>query len=160
MLQPSRPSWISWISFNTTRRYLWSWPRKSKTSDLQMVIPQDVSAPKLRIRSLCLFYLPIQQKLAGSQLVKKFPAFDGTQRFITAFTRVRHPPRQLLTFRNMAIFLRWGVLAPRPSPAGRPQLVGCPRLLIQYIRSDPPHLQADPRSSGWGRAMPWWQGPT
>jgi hypothetical protein len=26
-------------------------------------------------------------KLIGSQLVKKFPAFYGTQRFITAFTR-------------------------------------------------------------------------
>jgi hypothetical protein len=27
------------------------------------------------------------EKLIGSQLVKKFPAFYGTQRFITAFTR-------------------------------------------------------------------------
>ena len=30
------------------------------------------------------------QKLTGSQLVKKFPAFYGTQRFITAFTSARH----------------------------------------------------------------------
>ena len=30
------------------------------------------------------------QKLTGLQLVKKFPAFHGTQRFITAFTSVRH----------------------------------------------------------------------
>ena len=37
-----------------------------------------------------------------------------------------------------------------------PLLVGCPRLLIQYI----PYLQAVPPSSTWGRAMPWWQGPT
>ena len=29
-------------------------------------------------------------KLTGSQLVKKYPAFCGTQTFITAFTRVRH----------------------------------------------------------------------
>jgi hypothetical protein len=29
-------------------------------------------------------------KLTGSQLVKKFPAFYGTQRFITVFTRARH----------------------------------------------------------------------
>jgi hypothetical protein len=29
-------------------------------------------------------------KLTGSQLVKKLPAFYGTQRFITAFTRARH----------------------------------------------------------------------
>ena len=30
------------------------------------------------------------EKLTGSQLVKKFPAFYGTQRFITAFTSTRH----------------------------------------------------------------------
>ena len=31
------------------------------------------------------------EKLTGSQLVKKLPAFYGTQRFITAFTTARHP---------------------------------------------------------------------
>ena len=30
------------------------------------------------------------QKLSGSQLIKKFPAFYGTRRFITAFTKARH----------------------------------------------------------------------
>jgi hypothetical protein len=30
------------------------------------------------------------QKLTGLQLVKKFPAFYGTRRFITAFTSARH----------------------------------------------------------------------
>jgi hypothetical protein len=30
------------------------------------------------------------EKLTVSQLVKKLPAFYGTPRFITAFTRVRH----------------------------------------------------------------------
>ena len=30
------------------------------------------------------------EKLTGLQLVKKFPAFHGTRKFITAFTRVRH----------------------------------------------------------------------
>jgi hypothetical protein len=30
------------------------------------------------------------EKLTVSQLVKKFPAFYGTQRFITAFTRALH----------------------------------------------------------------------
>ena len=30
------------------------------------------------------------EKLTGSQLVKKFPAFYGTRRFITAFTNARH----------------------------------------------------------------------
>jgi hypothetical protein len=31
----------------------------------------------------------ILEKLTGSQLVKKFPAFHGTRRFITALTRAR-----------------------------------------------------------------------
>ena len=31
------------------------------------------------------------KKLAGLQLVKKFPAFYGTRRFITTFTSFRHP---------------------------------------------------------------------
>ena len=30
------------------------------------------------------------EKLTGSQLVKKFPTFLGTQKFITAFTGARH----------------------------------------------------------------------
>jgi len=30
------------------------------------------------------------EKLTGFQLLKKFPAFYGTQRFITAFTTARH----------------------------------------------------------------------
>jgi hypothetical protein len=30
------------------------------------------------------------EELTGSQVVKKFPAFYGTLRFITAFTRARH----------------------------------------------------------------------
>ena len=31
------------------------------------------------------------EQLTGLQPVKKFPAFHGTRRFITAFTPVRHP---------------------------------------------------------------------
>jgi hypothetical protein len=42
----------------------------------------------------CLTYLlqpaAFLKKLTGSQLVKKFPAFYGTRRFITVFTSARH----------------------------------------------------------------------
>jgi len=37
------------------------------------------------------------EKLTGSQLVKKFPAFYGTRRSITAFTSARH------------LFLSWAI---------------------------------------------------
>jgi hypothetical protein len=47
-----------------------------------------------------------------------------------------------MNFRNKLIF--YGeLLAPRPTPkAGGSPLVGCPRLLIQYIRRYPPYLEA------------------
>jgi len=32
----------------------------------------------------------VLEKLTGLQLVKKFPAFYGTRKFITAFTSARH----------------------------------------------------------------------
>ena len=45
---------------------------------------------------ICITYLltpwsrALLEKLTGLQLVKKFPAFYGTRRFITAFTSARH----------------------------------------------------------------------
>ena len=51
------------------------------------------------------------EKLTGLQLVKKFPAFHGTRRFITALTSV---PR-MRVFLNK-VFYREGLLAPRPTP--------------------------------------------
>jgi len=53
-----------------------------------------------KVKQSCLTYLltylltpwcrvPLE-KLTGLQLVKKFPAFHGTRRFITALTHVRH----------------------------------------------------------------------
>jgi hypothetical protein len=56
-------------------------------------------------------------------------------------------------------FLRWGVVSPTPNPpAGGPPFVGCPRLLIQYIRNYPPYLEAVSAIHNLRRAMPWWQG--
>jgi hypothetical protein len=47
-----------------------------------------------------------------------------------------------MTFRNKLI-LYDEMFYPTPnSHAGGPPLVGCPRLLIQYIRSYPPYLEA------------------
>ena len=48
----------------------------------------------MRICAISLTYLlhaaVLLDKLTGSQLVKKFPAFYGTRRFNTAFTNLRH----------------------------------------------------------------------
>ena len=44
---------------------------------------------------------------------------------------------------DVVTFSRLGVISTSPKPqAGVPPFVGCPRLLIQYIRSYPPYLQA------------------
>jgi hypothetical protein len=88
-------------------------------------------------------------KLTGSQLVKEFPAFYGTQMFITAITSAA--VRGFLCDLFVTLYvLWWGVVSTLPNPqAGGPPLVGCPRPLIQYIRSYPPysrpflHLQSE-----------------
>ena len=55
--------------------------------------------------------------------------------------RSSRSPRLLCLVRHMVKFLRWGVVTTSPNfQAGEPPLVGCPRLLIQYIRSYPPYL--------------------
>jgi len=65
------------------------------------------------------------EKLTGLQLVKKFPAFYGTRRFITAFTSARHPsphqsispgPRQVHMIRNEFSFYGEELSTPRPTP--------------------------------------------
>jgi hypothetical protein len=52
-------------------------------------------------------------------------------------------PRSCVIFHNKVGFF-WSeeMLALRTTQAGGPPLVGCPRLLIQYIRSCPPYLEA------------------
>jgi hypothetical protein len=44
--------------------------------------------------------------------------------------------------------------------SGRPPLVGCPRLLILYIRSYPPYWRPFLHPQPEERAMLWWEGPT
>ena len=105
-----------------------------------------------------------EANLTGLQLVKKFPAFHGTRKFITALTSVHHlslswaspiqsnggvvylrivlspdESSRLWLFLNINV-LQGGVVSTSPNPqAGGPPLVGCPRLLIQFIRSYPPY---------------------
>jgi hypothetical protein len=99
----------------------------------------------------------LPEKLTGPQLLKKFRGFYGTWRFITAVTRFL---RFFQYFVTWLIFLRLGVIRNSPNPqAWRPPVVGCPRLLIQYIHRYLPYLEAVPPCTTWGRAMPWWQGP-
>ena len=75
-----------------------------------------------RVRKVFLTYLltpwcrVLLEKLAGLQLVKKFPAFYETQRFITAFTSFRHPS------------LSWA----SPFQSTYPQPTSCRSILILF----------------------------
>jgi hypothetical protein len=65
----------------------------------------------------------------------------------------------LRIFVTSLFFLRRGIVSPTlNSHAGGPPLVGCTRLLIQYIRSNLHNWRVFPPSAIWGRAMPWWRG--
>jgi hypothetical protein len=56
---------------------------------------------------------------------------------------IRPVPRLCVVIRNKYWVLRGRVVSPPPNPqAAGPSTVGCPRLLIQYIRSYPPYLEA------------------
>jgi len=82
----------------------------------------------------CRFLL---EKLTGLQLVKKFPSFHGTRKFITALTSVRTSRMWIFLNRNV---LQGGIISTSPNPqAGGQPLVGRLRLLIQFIRSYPPY---------------------
>jgi hypothetical protein len=54
--------------------------------------PQCCSVCLLKRNRVQCYRLWTRKLTQVSQLVKKFPAFDGTRRFVTAFTRARHLP--------------------------------------------------------------------
>ena len=58
-------------------------------------------------------------------------------------------------------FLRRGVVSTSSQPqVGGPFFVGCPRLLIQYIRSYPPYWMPFVHRQPEDASVPWWQRPT
>jgi hypothetical protein len=65
-----------------------------------------------------------------------------------------------LTFRNMLDSYGEGLLAPRTTQAGGPPVVGCPRLLIQCIRSCHPYLNAFSSIRNHDAPCPGDKGPT
>jgi len=56
----------------------------------QSPVSQRVFATPIRVYLLAPWCRVLLEKLTGLQLVKKFPAFHGTPRFITALTSVRN----------------------------------------------------------------------
>ena len=62
-------------------------PETSVTTNLRSITSQKNEDTITLLTAWCTVLI---EKLTGLQLVKKFPAFQGTRRFITALTSVRH----------------------------------------------------------------------
>ena len=62
------------------------------------------------------------EKLTGLQLVKKFPAFHGTRRFITTLTSVRHLS---LSWASSLHWVKWPGRETGPSPPSSAQVNEC-----------------------------------
>ena len=74
------------------------------------------------------------EKLTDSQLVKKFPAFYGTRRYITAFTCVRHLvpiPSQLVPVHTPTSHLHLNIIL--PSTPGSPKWSLFIRTLVTHL---------------------------
>ena len=53
---------------------------------------------------------------------------------------------------------RWAAFSTTPNPlAGEPPTFLCPQLLVQHIRSYPPHLEDSPPSATWGWFLWLWK---
>ena len=80
-------------SLNTLVLFVLKWRKKSARKALGW----PVFGPRFKPIYLLTYLLTpwcrvLLEKLTGLQLVKKFPAFHGTRRFITALTSVHHLP--------------------------------------------------------------------
>ena len=132
----------------------------------------STSCPDLDVYSSLHGAQSFLMKLTGSQLVKKFPAFYGTWKFITAFKRARQISLSNKTkyhsgFRTFVngskrdTCLPWGVVntfAQNPKMEDHP--LSAVRNCLFNILAATLHSGGRSCTRTWGHAMPWWQGPT
>jgi hypothetical protein len=92
-----------------------------------------------------LFHAPwnrfLLEKLTGSQLIKRFPAFYETRRYITSFTKARQ--LSLWKFRNMIRFDGEELLALHPNP----KLVDQPLAAVRDVPHWRPFLHPQPEDA-------------
>jgi hypothetical protein len=94
--------------------------------------PPHPTSPRSILISSCHLRLSLPSDL--------FPSDFSTK---TLFIFLSSPMRAIECFVTNWFFLQFGVVNLPPNPqAGGPLPVCCPRLLIQYIRSYPPYLEA------------------
>ena len=74
--------------------------------------------------------------------------------------RISPAPRQMYAFRNKDSFYGEELLSPRPTPKLEDHPLSAVRDRLSIDPQLSSTLEAVPPSASWGRAMPWWQGPT
>jgi hypothetical protein len=99
---------------------------------------------------------------------KNFPAFYGTRRFITVFTRALHLSLSwasvqvrgfLLIFVKSWLFYGKELLVPRSTPKLEDNRLSVDRDCLFNIFVATLHIwRPSSPSTTWGHAMPWWQG--
>jgi len=85
LVTPSRQKTIS-ISFLALSHRR----RLSQNCERRLLVASCLSVCFIATYLLTPWYRVLLEKLTGLQLVKKFPAFHGSRKFITALTTVRH----------------------------------------------------------------------
>jgi hypothetical protein len=98
------------------------------------------------------------EKLTGSQLLN-FPTFFGNRKFVTAVSSARIEAYSL-TISKYVTFLLWGAVITRTAPSCRTTPCRLSAIAYPIYSRLSSILEAVPPSATWGRAMPWWQGPT
>jgi hypothetical protein len=132
-------------AFYGTRRFITAFTSArhqclSGASSIQSMLPH----PILCYKGTCSVPVP---NIPSTKPHVPFPLHSSPQ-------SISSVPRLLFEHFVTWHFLRRGVASTAPNPqVGAPPLVGCPQLLIQYIRSFPP-------SATWECPTPWWQKPT
>ena len=81
---------------------------------------------------------------------KNSPTFYGTRRFITTVT----------SFASQYIFTARSCRHLAQPPSWRTTPCRLSAIIYSIYSQLPSILEAVPTSATWGRAMPWWQGPT
>jgi hypothetical protein len=101
------------------------------------------------------------EELIVAQLLKKFPTFYGTRKFITVYTTARYiylsSPRSCVTFRNM-LFSYGGELLPLAQRQSWRTTLCCPFATTYSIAATLHIWRPFPSTATWRRVMPWWQG--
>jgi hypothetical protein len=88
------------------------------------------------------------------------PNFNVTFLLLRSYQRITQGTRPFWTFSNTIRFYCEELLAPRPTHNLGDHPLSAAREFFFNIFQLPSILEAVPPSSTWGRAMPWWQGPT